>query len=140
MNKAGQQLVSVIAFIPWQNKVLVAKRSKHDDFLPGYWELIGGGLDFGEDPYEGLVREVKEESNLTVKPERPYFIASYIDADGSQALEIAFYCAHEGAPEVTLSHEHEAMRWITKDELEQISPISGFMRTMILEGFNALDL
>ena len=31
----------------------------------GMWALPGGGLDFGEDPAEGLVREMVEETGLT---------------------------------------------------------------------------
>ncbi|MBP7806489.1 NUDIX hydrolase [Candidatus Gracilibacteria bacterium] len=32
----------------------------------GKWELPGGGLDFGENPRDGLIRELKEEMNLDV--------------------------------------------------------------------------
>jgi 8-oxo-dGTP diphosphatase len=34
----------------------------------GLWTLPGGGLDFGEDPLAGVVREVAEESGLVVAP------------------------------------------------------------------------
>lgn len=32
----------------------------------GKWELLGGGLDHGEDPIVGLKREIKEETGLEV--------------------------------------------------------------------------
>jgi ADP-ribose pyrophosphatase YjhB (NUDIX family) len=34
---------------------------------PGMWTLPGGGLDFGEDPAEGVRREVDEETGLAVR-------------------------------------------------------------------------
>ncbi|MGB4800862.1 MAG: NUDIX hydrolase [Candidatus Saccharimonadales bacterium] len=32
----------------------------------GRWELLGGGLDHGESPHEGLRREIREETGLMV--------------------------------------------------------------------------
>lgn len=34
----------------------------------GLWTLPGGGLDFGEDPLDGVIREVDEETGLRVEP------------------------------------------------------------------------
>lgn len=34
----------------------------------GLWTLPGGGLDFGETPIDGVVREVAEETGLAVEP------------------------------------------------------------------------
>jgi ADP-ribose pyrophosphatase YjhB (NUDIX family) len=34
----------------------------------GLWTLPGGGLDFGEDPLDGVIREVAEETGLAVEP------------------------------------------------------------------------
>lgn len=36
----------------------------------GQWTLPGGGLHGGEDPALGAVREVKEETGLTIKPQQ----------------------------------------------------------------------
>ena len=43
----------------------------------GYWELPGGGLEHDEDPRDCLIREVLEETGLTVTsvtPEPSYFL------------------------------------------------------------------
>ena len=45
------------------SKILLAKEAPH---LADKWELPGGGLSFGEDPHEGLKREIREEMNLHV--------------------------------------------------------------------------
>ena len=34
----------------------------------GRWTLPGGGLDFGEDPAEAMMRELREETGLDVRP------------------------------------------------------------------------
>ena len=47
-------------------RILCVKRN----FDPKNWTTPGGGLEKGESPIEGLVREVKEETGLRVKPNR----------------------------------------------------------------------
>ena len=45
----------------------------------GRWEMLGGGLDHGEDPVAGLKREIFEETGLKVtyvSPSPIYFITS----------------------------------------------------------------
>jgi len=52
---------SVKALIKNQDgEILLAKEEN------GMWELLGGGLDHGENPQEGLQREVFEETGLKV--------------------------------------------------------------------------
>lgn len=47
-----------------QNKVLICHRRDYD-----LWNLPGGSLKKGESPWEGIIREVKEETGLDVKIE-----------------------------------------------------------------------
>lgn len=63
---------SVTAFICWDGKALLAQRADDEDFLPGYWEQVGGKVEPGETQEAAVIREVKEEAGINVKPLRPY--------------------------------------------------------------------
>ncbi len=52
-----------------QGHVLLVRSSERSNH-PGQWSLPGGGLDHGEDPNTGVVREFLEETGLLVEPVR----------------------------------------------------------------------
>ncbi|HEU5005168.1 MAG TPA: NUDIX hydrolase [Candidatus Saccharimonadales bacterium] len=74
MNEQCYYRVSVKALpLDETGRFLLSKESN------GKWELLGGGLDHGEDPIVGLKREVHEETGLVVtyvSPSPKYFITS----------------------------------------------------------------
>lgn len=49
------------------NQVLLLKRSENEEWMPGKWGLVGGMIRTGEHPIEGVLREIKEETNLNIK-------------------------------------------------------------------------
>jgi len=49
------------------------------------WQIPGGNLDPGEDPYQTAVRETYEETGLRVEGPRPLLLAHYIRADPDEA-------------------------------------------------------
>lgn len=66
-----------------EQKVLLCHRRDHN-----LWNLPGGGLELGETPWDGVIREVNEETGLTVevktlcgvysKPEKNEIVFSFI--------------------------------------------------------------
>lgn len=52
----------------------------------GQWTLPGGGLDFGEDPAVAMVREVREETGLIVRPNGVAGIDSLVAPEGGSSL------------------------------------------------------
>ena len=65
-------------------KVLLCHRTDMDA-----WNLPGGGVESGELPMEGVIREVKEETGLTVEIERLAGIYGKSDKD---KLAFSFVC------------------------------------------------
>lgn len=77
-------------------RVLVQRRT--DD---GSWELPGGLLDPGEQPAEALVREVREETGLVVRPTRVLAVRTaethcYPHGDRIQCVVTVFECSIVG--------------------------------------------
>lgn len=56
------------ALIIKDNKLLLIKKSSKDNNNPNKWELPGGRKQTGETLDEHIIREVKEETALVVKP------------------------------------------------------------------------
>ena len=100
------------------NKFLIVKRAANDSF-PNTWEFPGGKNDFGESPEQGVIREIQEETGLTVVPTLPVTVNSY----GSDRkpdifyVEIFYLCQIQSSEEVILSQEHSDFAWIDFNEI-----------------------
>ncbi|MFZ5392404.1 MAG: NUDIX hydrolase [Patescibacteria group bacterium] len=58
--------IFVTAYLRVGGRTLMLKRSKQDDQV-GRYNGLGGKVELGESPQEGMIREVKEESGLIVQ-------------------------------------------------------------------------
>jgi type II secretory ATPase GspE/PulE/Tfp pilus assembly ATPase PilB-like protein/8-oxo-dGTP pyrophosphatase MutT (NUDIX family) len=94
-------------------KVLTVQRAD-DTRCPGAWETVHGRLDSGERPEDGAVREVREETGLTVS--RLYNVTVqpfYLHMFETVQLAIVF-CAFVDEPaDVTLGDEHQRFEWLS---------------------------
>lgn len=101
------------AIIEQGGKILVAQRSERMS-LPLKWEFPGGKLDVGEKAADCLIREIREELGLDVKPIVPLPVSSYPYVFAVIEL-IPFICRISGG-ELAL-HEHRAVVWLSPEEL-----------------------
>ncbi len=76
------------------------------------WELPGGRMDAYEDPVEGLKREVREETGLSVTVEDPIHTAAWRNDEGRGRFSVVYACETDET-EVTLSHEHCDYEWVS---------------------------
>ena len=70
MTSAPKQHTRVAAYglVVKAAQILLCRISKELPEHAGHWTLPGGGLDFGESPKNAMVREVFEETGLSVRP------------------------------------------------------------------------
>lgn len=100
------------------DKILVVRRVGHDH-LGGKYELPGGGIDEGETFIEGAVRELLEETGLTVtEVVRMFDGFDYQTPRKPKVWQINFLVEVEPG-EVTLDpDEHDDYRWIKPEDIE----------------------
>ena len=68
LHEVAQPIFVAEVYIFHQDKVLMFKRSKTKKKFPGFWSLPGGHIDEGEDPLTSAIREVQEETGVTITP------------------------------------------------------------------------
>jgi 8-oxo-dGTP diphosphatase len=76
------------AIIPFPNDEILLVKRKTPPFI-GYWALPGGRVDPGETVEQTVVREVKEETNLTVIITRK--IGEYIEKGVKDDVDYEYY-------------------------------------------------
>ena len=107
--------VAVKGIIKKEDKILIIKRSGHEDHRPGVWETVGGRMDQELSPEEELKREVMEETGLTIDICGPFNTFSFVRDTGEFVVGISYICNHVSG-DVVLSDEHADHKWILPEE------------------------
>lgn len=66
LHELGQLIVACETYIVHQDKVLMHQRARDKEKFPGFWIGPGGHVDAGEDVLTTAIREVKEETGVTI--------------------------------------------------------------------------
>lgn len=117
MNNVNKIDVAVKGVILNENKVLIVKRSNHDDFRSGTWECPGGKIEFGEDLETALIREIEEETGITVTVEKILYATTLKTSPIRQVVIITYLCRTENT-NIVLSKEHSEYLWAKRGELK----------------------
>ena len=100
--------------------LMLHRIKKENDYHQGKWNGLGGKLDKGESPEECAIREIKEESGLTVKnPSLKGFI-TFPDFDGVDDWYVFVYSFNEFEGELIDSPEGK-LEWIPNDKLTSLN-------------------
>lgn len=107
---------AVKAIIQRGEKFLVIKQELPDKVV---WDFPGGKVDYGESPYDTLIREVKEEIHLSINIIKPLGFFWFFRQDKDQVVCTTFLCTADGEIDLTKNPADENItefKWITKDE------------------------
>jgi 8-oxo-dGTP diphosphatase len=116
--KEGITHISTGIAVIRDNKILLVRRSI-DDFLGGYYELPGGGVD-DETIEEAAMREVKEETGLVPSKVITTFEGFDYSTDKKPKVRQINLLIETKPGEVKLSSEHDKFLWAKEEDLNDI--------------------
>ena len=109
-------MVEVVAALIWNgDRFLICQRPAHKA-RPLLWEYVGGKVEPGETKEAALIRECREELDVTVSVGDVFFdvVHEYPDI----TIHLTLFRAAIVSGEMRLL-EHNDVRWITPDEIGQ---------------------
>lgn len=110
-------LVGVGAVIVDKGRVLLVRRGTEP--LRGQWSLPGGLIELGESLEEGLIREVREETGLTVEVAGLIELLDRIHREGARVryhYVIADYLCFVSGGEPRAASDADEVRWAQRSE------------------------
>ena len=110
-----KQIEVVAAIIRKGDKIFATQRGYGE--WQDWWEFPGGKMEVGETPEEALKREIREELSAEISVGELLTTVEY-DYPAFHLTMHCFLCTLVG--EALHLNEHEAARWLTKEELGSV--------------------
>ena len=110
-----KQIEVVAAIIRKGDRIFATQRGYGE--WKDWWEFPGGKMEAGETPEEALVREIREELSAEISVDE--FLCT-VEHD-YPAFHLKMHCyLCSLVTEALHLNEHEAAKWLTKDELDGV--------------------
>ena len=115
--KTVRVVAAVIQAVNDKNEpVIFATQRGYGEYKDG-WEFPGGKIEPGETQQEALIREIKEELKITINVGDLIDTIEYDYPEFHLSMDCFLCEISDGKPVLT---EHEAARWLTKEELSTV--------------------
>lgn len=115
ITKVGEKMTEVVAALIWEkDRFLACQRPAHKARAL-LWEFVGGKVEPHETKVEALIRECKEELDVTIQVEDVFMEVTHAYPDLTVHLTLFNAKIVEGTPKKL---EHNDIRWITVEEID----------------------
>ena len=112
--------LTTLCYIEKDNKYLMLHRIKKEkDINKDKWIGVGGHFEAGESPEDCLLREVKEETGLTLTSWRFRGIVTFLSDECEEAEYMCLYTADEFEGELLPCNEG-MLEWVDKDKVTEL--------------------
>ena len=118
----------VAAIINKKNKYLIAQRNKYK-YFGLKWEFPGGKVELNETCEKALLREIKEELNISIKIKKK--IAERNFKDDKININLHYFISSYLSGSILLS-EHEDYRWVEKKDFHKYDFVEGDKNILFL--------
>ena len=120
-----KQIEVVAAIIRKGDKIFATQRGYGE--WKDWWEFPGGKMEAGETPEEALVREIREELSTEISVDE--FLCTVEHDYPKFHLKMHCYLCSLVTEALHLN-EHEAAKWLTKDELDGVNWLPADMKVV----------
>ena len=108
----------MVAALIWEGERFLACQRPANKARGLLWEFVGGKVEAGETLSEALIRECREELDITVAPRDVFMEVIHEYPDLTVHLTLFNAELPQGEPKPL---EHNALRWITAEEIEELT-------------------
>lgn len=110
-------MTDVVAALIWEGDRFLACQRPANKARGLLWEFVGGKVEPGETLAEALVRECREELDITVAPGDVFMEVIHEYPDLTVRLTLFNAVIAEGTPKAL---EHNDIRWITTAQIDEL--------------------
>lgn len=116
------KLVANIVIVNALGQLLLVRRSKTAPVRVFDWELPGGIVEPAEDPKATAIRELQEETGLSIKNAN-YLFAGTEPNKGTTGI---FFYSNTQSSDIALSYEHDAFKWLEINDAIELVTVPGY--------------
>lgn len=112
------QKSSVGVILNDNDEILLVKRSNKTEWMPNKWALVGGKTEIGETKEQSLVREIKEETELTLSKYKFVF-----DKREPNFIVSMFLCRASNPNDVKICDEATEYKWSRIEDFDKLDTV-----------------
>ena len=108
-------MVEVVAGLIWKDGKFMICQRPENKARALLWEFVGGKVEKGESREDALIRECKEELDITVNPLDVFCTVDHVYPDITIRLVLFNAEILSGEPKLL---EHADLKWISADDID----------------------